>query len=115
MHDPMPKSSAEAARQVNWDAAMVRAERGYAQTLRQTRLLSAACFFIAAALAVGTSGGQVGLILGFLGVALVASASSELAALVNFRHEIERTAREAGLSEDAARNVVVSMTGALRR
>jgi hypothetical protein len=62
---------------VNRKDTLVRAEGVYAQTLEQSRLLAAVCFFIAAALAVWAPGRLASLMVGLLGMAVVVSASSK--------------------------------------
>jgi hypothetical protein len=87
----------------NPEVVVARAEGIHAQTIQQSRLLSALCFLVAAGLAVWEI--STGFMVVFLGLAVLVSATARLFALREFRLEIERTARAQGLPEDAARRV----------
>jgi hypothetical protein len=119
MCDELALSTAERAVVRGKDAALVdpqstiaRAEQIHAQTLSQLRMLSAICFFLAAALAVGAPGHSVGFMAVCLGMAAVVSASSKWMALRSFRLEVERAARAQGMSESEAQRAAASMTAA---
>jgi hypothetical protein len=92
--------------------ALERARGLHTHTIQQSRMLSAFSFFAAAGLAVFQIAPTFMLV--FLAIAVLAALSAPLLALREFRLEIERTARDRGLPEDAARRVAAERTTAFR-
>jgi hypothetical protein len=96
----------------NRDAAIGRAENAYAHSVQQSRMMSAVCFLVAAALAVGTVGAAATPMICMLAIAVLSSLTSKPIAGHQFRLEIQRTARAQGHSENDARSIAASMTAA---
>ncbi|HVK69166.1 MAG TPA: hypothetical protein VM694_32130 [Polyangium sp.] len=104
--------SEKAATLANAELVLARAKGVYAQTIQQSRLLSAVCFFAATGLAVWNISTTFMIV--FLALAVLVSVTSRILALRAFREEIERTGRAQGLAEDAAQSVAAAKTAAFR-
>ncbi|MDI3287031.1 hypothetical protein [Polyangium sp. 15x6] len=109
---PERAAKTEKSALVNAELVVARAQGIHAQTIQQSRLLSAVCFFAATALAVWQISTTFMIV--FLALAVLVSVTSRILALRAFRQEIERTALAQGLAEDTARRVAATKTAAFR-
>ncbi|MRG95628.1 hypothetical protein [Polyangium spumosum] len=96
----------------NPEVVLARAEGVFTHSIHQSRLVSAVCFFVAAALAV--FGLSTSFMMVFLAFAVLVALASPPLALREFRLEIERAARSQGLPVAAARHVAAEKTAAFR-
>ncbi len=95
----------------NLSATLDRAEQIYQRTVYQSNTGASVAFFVACAIAVGTSGSDPIPMVGFLAIALLSAGSSIPLARYRFRAEISRTARREGLSALDGQGLAAAVLG----